>query len=101
GIRDFHVTGVQTCALPILAHRVSPANGGLAGCDRPIGEAETWMMRGSAWLGPGADVRRRERGSAISRGAGRHRVLHAVAEPGRQIGRASCRERVDGWGGGG
>src|SRR5690606_40739406 len=22
GIRDFHVTGVQTCALPISAHRV-------------------------------------------------------------------------------
>src|SRR5690606_41130403 len=22
GIRDFHVTGVQTCALPIYAHRV-------------------------------------------------------------------------------
>src|SRR5690606_35479838 len=27
GIRDFHVTGVQTCALPIFAPRV-PARGG-------------------------------------------------------------------------
>src|SRR5690606_40664599 len=24
GIRDFHVTGVQTCALPIFARRVDP-----------------------------------------------------------------------------
>src|SRR5690606_40399745 len=23
GIRDFHVTGVQTCALPILSHRLA------------------------------------------------------------------------------
>src|SRR5207302_4977209 len=27
GIRDFHVTGVQTCALPILRHHQPPARG--------------------------------------------------------------------------
>src|SRR5690606_40613529 len=27
GIRDFHVTGVQTCALPILAHLTVDAHG--------------------------------------------------------------------------
>src|SRR5690606_31765348 len=28
GIRDFHVTGVQTCALPIFNHRRRPARAG-------------------------------------------------------------------------
>src|SRR5690606_40649029 len=41
GIRDFHVTGVQTCALPILLPRAgSRAAGGGRGLDRtPAGRA--------------------------------------------------------------
>src|SRR5207302_6447206 len=31
GIRDFHVTGVQTCALPIWAEAPAPREGGLSG----------------------------------------------------------------------
>src|SRR5690606_40136057 len=41
GIRDFHVTGVQTCALPIWALEllaVSPASGWHGGC-RYLGAA--------------------------------------------------------------
>src|SRR5690606_10071506 len=36
GIRDFHVTGVQTCALPILVHAAVPA----APAFRPLGVAD-------------------------------------------------------------
>src|SRR5690606_39356141 len=40
GIRDFHVTGVQTCALPILAtFNVGHFNQGVAGCLEVRGEA--------------------------------------------------------------
>src|SRR5690606_39611197 len=36
GIRDFHVTGVQTCALPISRHSFGALrNGGREGADRP------------------------------------------------------------------
>src|SRR5690606_39425220 len=39
GIRDFHVTGVQTCALPILLHSLQEQLAGLQGkdTDLPIG----------------------------------------------------------------
>src|SRR5256885_15974436 len=46
GIRDYKVTGVQTCALPISFHRRRPAGGGpVAGQEqaldgRPLGRAE-------------------------------------------------------------
>src|SRR5690606_40394725 len=33
GIRDFHVTGVQTCALPIYAHSCQPAHAKYSGLE--------------------------------------------------------------------
>src|SRR5690606_39331317 len=82
GIRDFHVTGVQTCALPIYGRRP----GGL-------------FRAGSAEL-------RQRPGSAADPPVSRLRALRRSAEPARrcaaaggtarrspaQIGRASCRE---------
>src|SRR5690606_39863225 len=44
GIRDFHVTGVQTCALPISAGR--PSEQYLAGFDREM------LARHKGWLVP-------------------------------------------------
>src|SRR5690606_40670624 len=62
GIRDFHVTGVQTCALPISA--------------RP------------------ALARRRPRSVPLPRSAHRRRRRTRLGGA-PQIGRASCRERVE------
>src|SRR5690606_40928322 len=94
GIRDFHVTGVQTCALPIWAapclRRTCklglPTNGRRATCDC-------------------CDLPRRRRDivrSAACSGNGTAGGRSGPAVPRRtEIGRASCRER--GWarGGGG
>src|SRR5690606_40497641 len=83
GIRDFHVTGVQTCALPIST----------SGTLRPEFRAAPSESRGSAGSFPGAAPR------------GSCSPPHYAAPPGctvvppppgrspRQIGRASCREK--------
>src|SRR5262249_59693159 len=88
GIRDWSVTGVQTCALPILraALREAAAAGATAA-----------SLRG----------RRARRGARRGRDAARYRERDgggrkAARRKGRgaQIGRASCRERGEGSGGG-
>src|SRR5690606_40783062 len=75
GIRDFHVTGVQTCALPISASRRRAAS------SRQFSNAVPHA-------GPAPFPRRF-----------RARVPRPLARHGRcgeaQIGRASCRERVE------
>src|SRR5688500_20292131 len=65
GIRDYKVTGVQTCALPISR------------CDGP----------------PRARAPSARRSRATCRGARRRRNRRGTRERGEQIGRASCRER--------
>src|SRR5437868_13851971 len=70
GIRDRNVTGVQTCALPIFAY--GRANGGPA-------------RRGT-------DPRRRRTAARSDRDAAARRRRE---RDGAQIGRASCRERVE------
>src|SRR5207253_8417317 len=72
GIRDGHVTGVQTCALPISprAHR-AVSGGRRVGVGRLRGAPET------ARCARGGDPPAEGRG---------------------EIGRASCRERVEMWG---
>src|SRR5690625_7926745 len=67
GIRDGHVTGVQTCALPIFRAGFVPG----------------------ILTGP----RRRVRAGALLRVRTLLRV-GALPRPGHEIGRASCRERV-------
>src|SRR5690606_41038245 len=69
GIRDFHVTGVQTCALPIsgrAAHRAPPGTERRGPMSRP------------AWLEPLA---------------GRDHSLPLALAAVVKIGRASCKER--------
>src|SRR5690606_39992498 len=91
GIRVFHVTGVQTCALPIWcsAARVVP----------PRARLFAGGARGIVRLVVGKTVG--ARAAAIGRAAGGRQVdapprvlgaQHARARA--EIGRASCRERV-------
>src|SRR5205085_8767773 len=96
GIRDLTVTGVQTCALPILAWRVCvtaiwPSSETLPNAPRGSGQAPwktpRWKIR--SWSGP-----------ACSQLASQRPESAAVRER-LEIGRASCRERVWGSGGGG
>src|SRR5947208_6871431 len=87
GIRDDLVTGVQTCALPISGghteRRSRPVRRGVPhGARRARSQAGPCLRAGA-----GGSARRR-------RGMVRHREPH-------QIGRASCRERVEDWGGAG
>src|SRR5256885_4517699 len=80
GIRDYKVTGVQTCALPIWQRAVPwlPSKGE-RGWHRP-GRGYPRRASGSRAVAP-RDRWSARRGTAIPSGRG-------------QIGRASCRERV-------
>src|SRR5690606_40951140 len=86
GIRDFHVTGVQTCALPIC-HR---GGGGSAARDAPLATAR---RRRVGLARAGADV------GGDATGAPRCGDL-APGAP-EKIGRAACKERRKVWVGGG
>src|SRR5690606_40107420 len=91
GIRDFHVTGVQTCALPISKRHLTELEAVLeAG---PYGTALSAGATGTA--GP---VGSAGAGGRLARRAPGPRPDPAVR---RQIGRASCREREKMEGGGG
>src|SRR5690606_14394688 len=48
GIRDFHVTGVQTCALPILGEEAARASGLSMGRMRVLALAASALAAGSA-----------------------------------------------------
>src|SRR5262249_57014775 len=75
GIRDWSVTGVQTCALPI--------------CTAPAG--------GASLIAP--LVAASERAPARGPCSGLWRMIAATAARWwGKIGRASCRERVESWG---
>src|SRR5207253_5108525 len=85
GIRDGHVTGVQTCALPISAGR--PRRRGARVGRHAAGQLERAAPRGNRR----AVLRRSLRGGSDDA----HRWSAR-----REIGRASCRERGERWGGG-
>src|SRR5690606_39794186 len=80
GIRDFHVTGVQTCALPIYKQR---------GIQRWHEDGFAPALIAASCLEP-----------VMVQGITRDEFLQIVARSGtradhlREIGRASCRERV-------
>src|SRR5690625_5578225 len=83
GIRDGHVTGVQTCALPISAGRIP--------CDGRALPHRARRAERAAADGPHQRVERELPGRRDACGA----PLLAVPAPlPRQIGRASCREIV-------
>src|SRR5690606_39828048 len=84
GIRDFHVTGVQTCALPILAHdwigRQEAMRTGAEEFAYAIANGEGFV--GTCGLQAHAD--------------GTHEIGYWIGEPyWNKIGRAACRERVE------
>src|SRR5260370_18771631 len=82
GIRDSSVTGVQTCALPIYQHRLLRGDGG-------AGDA---LYREEGGAGDRQLLLLRAMGLALLLSA---RLQHRRQLPRRkEIGRASCRERV-------
>src|SRR5690606_40485960 len=88
GIRDFHVTGVQTCALPIYgcvdAGAVLEHGDGLAGALRheaTPSDSARWCF---GWEAP----------AALRLSPSRQRSGDVVQGTARQIGRASWRERM-------
>src|SRR5699024_11341809 len=90
GIRDRNVTGVQTCALPILDDQLGAARArdrGLAGGQPRLGD-----LRLSLHVQP--DVEPLDAVEVLER-AGELRL--DVVDELLQIGRASCRERVWRW----
>src|SRR5207302_7517018 len=94
GIRDFHVTGVQTCALPISG-RWRRA-GHLQPIDRAL-RAGSRRRDVRQVAGPARRRRRRVQLAVLAAKRGNPRLVVVDGE----IGRASCRERVEGRGGGG
>src|SRR5690606_40696639 len=96
GIRDFHVTGVQTCALPISRwQHVKVALEGLdelmkAPVERPAARhfARKPALRGHYRL-EAVSLRYADEGPA---------ALDLKALEIREIGTASCRGRVEHWG---
>src|SRR5690606_40412570 len=92
GIRDFHVTGVQTCALPICEERCdSQASGGAApGFDVAV-HVEVKAPR--ALLGPSGNAELAGLlgwDAPIAAQTDASRPLHVL-----KIGRASCRESAE------
>src|SRR5690606_40954588 len=81
GIRDFHVTGVQTCALPIYTILGQKPRKRRFSAERPPRQRPNSPRRTAAR--PTSSVRPRSATTARSR-----------RRPCREIGRASCRERV-------
>src|SRR2546421_2866297 len=78
GIRDLIVTGVQTCALPILIEAVREHLGTKQQVFAEVDRAAP------------ADALLATNTSSLSVAA----IAAAARDPGREIGRASCRERV-------
>src|SRR5690606_40053544 len=87
GIRDFHVTGVQTCALPILA-AVRMYLDGIPNVQTGLVEGSTTLRDGSAQVNAGAALLHRK---LVTGGAD----VDGPPLVDKQIGRASCRERVE------
>src|SRR5439155_16754441 len=91
GIRDGHVTGVQTCALPICRTLLTIP-------EKP----PTWPMTSGdpGWLHPLAVGAPGGAAFAVAAGVPAATAVPLPA-PDPEIGRGACRGRVAGWGGGG
>src|SRR5690606_39310205 len=92
GIRDFHVTGVQTCALPIF-HTVFLYHAIKAGMDMGIVNAGALPLYDDL----DAELREAVEDVVLNRNPEATETLLTLAERYRgkkgEIGRASCRER--------
>src|SRR5207302_7319268 len=100
GIRDFHVTGVQTCALPISSIHDGD---GAHGLSIVIARSEATKQSTLTSLRDGLLRSARNDGIKCNLAplAGRGPRRSAAKYRGEEIGRASCRERVWIVGGGG
>src|SRR5690606_40178553 len=83
GIRDFHVTGVQTCALPIF--RIYPGGLGLETEDQTMAQYVVDYR---------LDILGADEVPAGEPGVGPGAAIQGDGAPGAEIGRASCREGV-------
>src|SRR5690606_40369007 len=94
GIRDFHVTGVQTCALPISVHNAS--------CGEPVGYGAQFISKRPTRIGVVAMgyadgyPRHAKNGTPVLVDNQRTDLIGRVSMDMLtvEIGRASCRERV-------
>src|SRR5690606_40769466 len=84
GIRDFHVTGVQTCALPIFARRpAAHVEHAIGITHEAVGTVEAAVEFRDLWLA----------------GCAEHDAEQlAAADVGHEVGRASWRERRSAFG---
>src|SRR5690606_40489608 len=94
--RDFHVTGVQTCALPIYAEPAHPVRLGPENRLERVGRDDLEVVReveaGGAVQDPPVLLDELDELEPLQVfGPQEHEVLEQVCE---EIGRASCRERV-------
>src|SRR5205807_7946455 len=92
GIRDYKVTGVQTCALPILGMRAPD----------DVSEAARLLDAGAFGAEHVVAVLGKTEGNGgvndFTRALATLSFRMLIAERSGQIGRASCRERVERWG---
>src|SRR5690606_40972201 len=94
---DFHVTGVQTCALPIFIRKLREAEAQLAAgatvaeVSKKLGVSENTYHRWRAQYG-GMKADQAKRLKELEKENAR--LKRIVAEQAVEIGRASCRERV-------
>src|SRR5690606_39389814 len=93
-IRDFHVTGVQTCALPIC-HETYPTNDfdpSVAGAPLQGKPGENpYVDNGWGWTA--ADGEKYWFVAYANQWFFNTYIKNAIRNLGREIGRASCRER--------
>src|SRR5207249_6736680 len=87
GIRDRNVTGVQTCALPIWKSSDTPPNSTVPTAASTVSGTKS-LARGKAsrWCASRSAAERKRRSAPPTR---RVRISK------KEIGRASCRERVE------
>src|SRR5207253_4019691 len=81
GIRDGHVTGVQTCALPICSF------------PKPVPGKSWWPARCTTW---DRDANAALSPSIVPR-LSKPCSNQSCSDTSGEIGRASCRERVESW----
>src|SRR5205807_4361545 len=91
GIRDYKVTGVQTCALPIFITRATYPVLGFPQYPGEVGTSEADDdMKAKA---------QKDAEAALAEPLDVYRAFFLNDKPFIEIGRASCREREEMWGG--